>query len=266
MKLYNLESILEDKIGVPPPIIIDASRIDKPFYDESIGYEHFYDQTEPIYLELSKWSGSPYKFRDFHRWDAGSPDAYVIACSERFCRVLETLKLPPYRIYNSELRLSRRVYQYYVLHFIQDWEKEIDYSKSVFNVLAYLEDDRILKKLKIGEVKSYEHYNEINKQLVTKNHYLFPTKIHFPPHIYYDIWGLFGIKILSEHAKQVIENAQITGVAMPEICKIDFLSNIEIVMNNQTYYPEQQTKTLQYNFDLQPVDMVAEPEIGYDKK
>jgi len=257
---------MKDKIGIPTPVITDFSRIDMPFYNESIGYEHFYDKAEPIYLELSRWAGTPYKFRDYQYWDAGSPSAHVIPCSERFRTVLETLKLPPYRIYNSELRLSRRVYQYYILHFIQEWEKEIDYSKSAFNVVALLENDKILKRLKTGEVKSYEQFDEITKELGQKEQYLYPAKIHFPPHIYYDIWALKGFIVLSEHAKQVIENAQITGVAMPEIIKLNYLANIEIVMNNQTYYPEQQTKTLQYNFDLQPVDMVAEPEIGYDKK
>ncbi len=264
MNLYILKPIQSDKIGIPTTVVVDCERLaDAHYYSKSMNKHAFMDDATPIYLELVKWAENPHKLRDYHYWGAGSPEGYRIICSKKFRTILQLLNLPPHRFYEAEIKVEQKIHNYYVLYILQDWYKVINYSKSVFNVVELMENDRIVKRLNAGEVKSYQNYNEIIEMITEIDQYLNPAKLHFLPHIKYDVWGLHGQIILSEHAKQMIEAAQITGVSMPEMQTIDFLQNIEIVMNGQTYSPENQFKTTEYETNLQTANIVAESETKY---
>jgi len=267
MKYYTLDTILSDTLGVPASVGIDLKRInDYVYYRNNMTVDVFMDNTVPIYLELLKDSGTNLKLRDYHYWGSGAPNAYIIVCSEKFHYLLEKFILPPYRFYNCEISIKKKTHNYFVLHFLQNWAKVIDYSKSVFKVIPLSERQKVIKRCNPGEIKSFKNYTETIEKLVEADQYLYPAKLHFLPHINYDIWGLHGQIILSEHAKQTIENAGITGVAMPEIQELDFLRDIEIVMNNVSNVSESQIKTIKYEINSEIVSMVAEPEIKYHKR
>ncbi len=263
MKYYLLNTILKDAIGVPTPVCINQNKIeDHSYYDKMINNYTFLEDSKPICLELTKWAGTPHKLRDYQYWGIGSPNAYLIVCSEKFRDILQNLNLPPYRIYNCEISVKNKIHNYFVLHFIQDWAKEIDYPKSVFNVIDYFDDFKIVKQLTAGEIYSYDNYEERRTKLAEIEQDLFPAKLHFPPHINCDVWGLQGQIILSEHAKQVIEEAGITGVDMPDIKTVKYLQNIEIVMSQPT---QPLAKMVQYQTDFPVTSLVAEPEVKYGK-
>ncbi len=233
MNFNLLKSVREDKYGVPS-FVREHSKLHKVrYYENSFSGYSYMETKQPIQLELTAWEGEKLVLRDFLRWGVGSPNCYHIVCSEKFRKVLESLHLPPHRFYDAEIDVKHKKHNYFVLHFIQDWTKDIDYSKSVFNVVALLENERIVKRLNVGEVKSLENYNEINEMLAEIDQYLYPAKLHFLPLISYDIWGLQGQIIFSEQAKQAIEQVQITGISMPDIHETDIFKDIEIVMNTK---------------------------------
>ncbi len=267
MKFYTLDVILMDAIGVPTSVVIDLDKIDDhTFYEKNITNDKFLKGIAPIYLKLVQWTGTPHKLRDYHFWDAGSPNAYLIVCSQKLRAILETFNLPPHCFYNCEIRVKQKTYNYFILHFLQDWNKAIDYQKSVFDVIAYMDNNRLVKRLNAGEVKSFSNYEDISEMLLEVQQELRPAKLHFLPHINYDIWGLYSQIILSEKAKQAILDAKITGVEMPEMCETISLKNIEIVMNGQTYISKPQTKVIQYENKLDVLNLVAEQETLYNKK
>ncbi len=267
MRLYLLKIKQKDEIGFPTVVVTNLNKvIDPNYYYNNMNDNKFLESESPIYLELIKWKGNPHELRDYHFWGAGSPCAYRVVSSKKFKAVLQLLNLPPHRFYTAEISVKQKIHNYFVFHLLQDWNHVIDYTKSVFNVVALTENERVVKRLNAGEVKNFEKYNEIIEMITEHNQYLYPAKLHFLPHINYDIWGLHGQIILSERAKQAIEKAEITGIAMPEINETTCLQNIEIVMNNQTYYSVPQSKMVQYENKLEVLNLVAEQETPYNKK
>ena len=83
--------------------------------------------------------------------------------------------------------------------------------------------------------------------------WIFPKRIVFTPEKSFDIWGLQGQIILSENAKQKIEEAEITGVAMPEMD-----NGIEVVIDNEIV-----SSSKQYAVPDTEVSVVAEPDVDY---
>ncbi len=195
MRIYNLDVIIRDAIGVPPVANIHFDRIDEPtYYKNNIGYNKFLEDKKPIYLELIKWEGrgAPLKQRDYHYLGAGRPSAYLVVCSPKFRSVLETLNLPLHRFYDCELSVKNQILNYFVFHFIQDWTKDIDYSKSVFDVVAYMEDFKMVKRLNVGEVKNFENYEVIQEMLGEIQQTLKPARLYFQSDIKYVFGDYMG--------------------------------------------------------------------------
>ena len=199
------------------------------------------------------WKGPKLILRDFHRWEYGQPDGYHLIISPKFKSVLETLNLPPHRFYPAEIDVLGEVHHYFVLHFIHEYLQEMIYEHSQFCRAEVLETEPILQSYKTGEITTFDHYNSINTKLIDEMQWIFPKRIVFTPENNYDIWGLQGQIILSENAKQKIEEAEITGAAMPELD-----NGIEVFMSNEI--PESSGK---YAVPDNEVSVLAEPDIDY---
>ncbi len=230
MKMYELNRVLEDEKGVPPFLITNDLKVPTDYYKKHITLTKFDNSNESIYLELTKYRGGNLVLRDYHRWDLGQPNAYFIVCSAKFSFVLTELKLPKYKLYKAEIDVKGKKHKYYVLHFIQEYLHDIDYSQSQFAETHLLRSrGGIIRICKVGEIKNTKQYHSINKRLVDEMIYMYPKKIYFKPEKKYDIWGLRGQIIISEKAKKAIEKAGITGVYMPNIKDVKMFKDLEVV-------------------------------------
>ncbi len=229
MKLHKLKSILKDKNGTVPTLITNDLKVSTDYYQKYITSAKFDSTNDCIYLELTKYRGGNLILRDFFSWDLGQPNAYFIVCSAKFSFVLTELNLPKYKLYNAEIDVKGKKYKYYVLHFVQEYLHDIDYSRSQFAEVELMENERISRMCNLGEIKCAEHFHKKNKLLIENMIYLYPKKIYFKPEINYDIFGLQGQIILSEKAKNDIEKAGITGVYMPNIKDVEMFKDLEVV-------------------------------------
>ncbi len=221
MDYYRLKSILEDNVGVPPTVFSEIDYVNK------ITDESFYKINSLIDFKLTEWKGVPKILRDYLSWDIGSPDAYCLVISPKLKSVLETLTIPKHRYYEAKINLFGKSYKYYVLHFIHDYLDEIIYNKSKFVVIDNIFDNYIKV---LPDIKSYKDYQN-QTEIQAENLYLISSKkIHFKNHINYDIWGLDGQIIISQKAKQAIQETNISGVEMPNIKDTDMFSYLEVEM------------------------------------
>ena len=231
MNLLDLRTAIKDKKGTTPFVRQNEKRSIPGYYEKNISDYCYLTSTQPIYLELRSFDDEPWYLRDYMSWGIGSPNAYHIVCSVQFRKVLERLALPEHRFYDAEISIKNRSkHSYYVLHFLQDWTKELDYSQSVFQIVDLMERKKVVKVLAAGEISSVDKYNEINELLVSAYQYLYPLRMVFRKGIYYDVWGLHGHIVMSERAKQLIEQEQITGVAFPDIRETKPFENLDVIM------------------------------------
>ena len=233
MKIYRLASIQSDENGVPPLLETNYEKVPTDYYDDYITYTKFDNVNKWIYLELTKFEGGNLILRDFLRWGLGHPSAYFIVCSAKFSFTLQELNLPEYRLYKAEIDVLGKKHKYYVLHFIQEYLEDIDYEYSQFSEVALMENERVNRMCEFGEIKSETHFHERNKILIKDMIYLYPKKICFKPEINYDIYGLQGQIIITQHARTQIEKAGITGVEMPNIKDEEMFKDVEIIFSNQ---------------------------------
>ncbi len=229
LKYYSLKNIVSDNWGVTPFVHYNRNEIkDDNLYERSIKYKRFWKKYSKIKLTLDCVRGGNLVIRDYLNWQLGSPDAYKIVCSQKFKSVLENLNLPPHRFYPAEIDVLGEVHHYFVLHFIHEYLQLMVYEQSRFCRAELLETEPILQAYKTGEINDFDHYNSINTKLIDDMQWIFPKRIVFRPENHYDVWGLQGQIILSENTKQKIEEAEITGVAMPELD-----NGIEVIINTK---------------------------------
>ncbi len=227
---FYLKSISEDNLGIPTTVSVCTEKDIIGNYKNIITDNSFYSDSKPIMLKLDYWKGRSMELRDFHIWGIGSPDTYNILASPKFMKVLNKLKIPNYRYYHAKILHDNREYKYYVLHFQHDYLNDIDYSKSEFYVSEILETNPIIEKCLQGKIHSYKYFEDINTKLLNEMKWLYSKKIHFKDHINHDIWGLRGQIIISQKAKQAIQEAKISGVEMPNIKDTDMFSYLEVEM------------------------------------
>jgi len=231
MKISCLEYPLEDKLGTASHVSDDFLKDEFGQYQNFITQNSFMDLQKTVYLELWTFDTRKFILRDYIHWELGRPNAYNLVCSPRFRKLLETVKLPEHRFYNAEVRARKKVYKYYVLHLRNEWQNEIDYQHSCFNIVNFMEDEQIVKQLSEGEVKNVDNYTQMNKILVVNNQYLYPQKLTFRSDVYFDIWGLHGQIAVSQKAKELITNENITGIAFPPFNKLRGFDNLEVIMH-----------------------------------
>jgi len=223
---YNvLKYCYTDNNGVPPSVGYNYRKVEVDFYSENIRHDHFGD-VDTIHLMLDYEKGVSRKLRDFIFWSIGKPTSNIIICSLKFKLVLETLNLPRYKIYPAEIDVGKKVYQYYVLHYINNYLEDIDYKNSQFATSPYIKCKPISHIFNIGEITDYETYKKLEIESLTNNmECIFPLKIKFLSGKHYDIWNFNGHHIISESAMDKILAANITGVAMPPLAEteLDFL-------------------------------------------
>ncbi len=221
MQMYQLNKKLKDKKGSVPFLLTNYIEVPTDYYKDYISLTEFYDINETIYLYLTKFKGGNLILRDYLTWDLGRPNAYFIVCSAKFSFTLTDLNLPNYKFYKAEVDVKGKKHKYYVLHFIQDYLQDIDYSCSQFAEVELMENYRIKRICEIGEIKNVDEYHTKNKKLVENMLYMYPQKICFKPEINYDVWGLKGQIIISEKAKIKIETDGITGIDMPPLKDVE---------------------------------------------
>ena len=255
--IYCLETKLRDKLGVPCFVVENSEIFGVRFFQKKITKNKFFTKKTSVQLILKAWQGERFMLRDYVVWSIGSPNAYHIVCSPKFKSILENINLPPHRFYPAEIDVLGEVHHYFVLHFIHEYLQLMVYEQSRFCRAELLETEPILQAYKTGEINDFDHYNSINTKLIDDMQWIFPKRIAFRPENHYDVWGLQGQIILSENAKQKIEEAGITGVAMPEMD-----NGIEVITNTK-----KPAKTQPYTIlnDIE-VSVVAEPEVKYGEK
>ncbi len=229
MKLYLLNITNEDKLGTPSIVVTDTNRVKESLYQQSITKFIFNKDNDKIKIKLVDIGGTSMQLRDYQKWSAGKPKAYVIVCSPKFKSILEKQKLPPHKFYPAKIDVEGKTHNYFVLHYIQDYLQDIDYKKTQFIKAEILETEPIKKEFKIGEIKNYAEYQKLEQKAFKKDNWLYPTKLHFKDNIYYDIWGFQGTHIISQKAKEIFEKENITGIETKELSKTEF-SYLNIVM------------------------------------
>ena len=224
---YKLKINISE-IGTPATLITHHKMGDCDLYKKLILKELPFRFKETIQLEVVLSKGEILNMRDFHVWDLGQPSAFHIVCSPLFRSVLENLHLPPHRFYPAEVDVLGKTENYFVLHFVYDYLDEMDYRQSQFAQAELLENEPIIHLYERGEIESKDHYNQLNTQLIDSDQWIYARKIVLPKHKNYDIIGIRGSIVLSQNAKNEIEKAHITGVAMPSVTENKYTKGIEI--------------------------------------
>jgi len=226
--MFKLSTINKDSAGVPSLITTNINKVDELYYQKLVLNTKLNSSLEVVFLNLAILSGTSLKLRDYHHWSAGKPNALVLVCSPLFRSVLENLHLPPHRFYPAEVDVLGKTENYFVLHFVYDYLDEMDYRQSQFAQAELLENEPIIHLFERGEIESKDHYNQLNTQLIDSDQWIYARKIVLPKHKNYDILGIRGSIVLSQNAKNEIEKAHITGVAMPLLSENKYTKGIEI--------------------------------------
>ncbi len=225
IKYNTLTNCYIDSNGVPPSVSYNYRKVEVDRYSELFDGQR--NDSEIIYLMLDYQKGSSRKLRDYVYWSLGNTNPNTIICSPKFKAVLETLNLPKYTFYPAEIDVGKKVYQYYVLHYINNFLEDIDYANSQFATTPYIiEYKPITHVFNKDEITDYETYKKLEiESLTNKMEWIFPLKIKFLPDKHFDIWNFNGHHIISESAMDKILAANITGVAMPSLAdtELDFL-------------------------------------------
>jgi len=259
--VYNtLSNILEDNIGIPSTIVTNLNKVSPDFYQKTIKRKKIVSNNIVIYLQLFIEKGRDLVLRDFHYWNAGSPNSYRIVCSPHFRSVLEKLNLPPHRFYNAEIDVLGKPENYFVLHFIFEYLDVMNFYHSRFAQAELMKTDPIEKLFAKGEIENKDQYNALNTKLIDMDKWIFPRRIVFPTSQQFDIFALGGSIVLTENAKNEIEKAGITGVAMPSLNENEHWKGVEIEFAN---LPQRKTQAVEYQTHEVTVLMVEEPKVEY---
>jgi len=228
MSYFILNQNNKNENGIASPVRTNFRLINENFYQQKFENKPLSKIETKIYLLYDFWEGEAFVKQDTYLWSSGKPRALVLVCSPRFRSVLENLHLPPHRFYPAEVDVLGKTENYFVLHFVYDYLDEMDYRQSQFAQAELLENEPIIHLYERGEIESKDHYNQLNTQLIDSDQWIYARKIVLPKHKNYDIIGIRGSIVLSQNAKNEIEKAHITGVAMPSVTENKYTKGIEI--------------------------------------
>jgi len=251
--VFRYTADIEDK--ALSPVSVNSQKVQKNFYEKSIGKNHFSREFDTLFLKYDFWKGASFVWSDTLLWSLGRPRANVIICSPRFRSVLENLYLPPHRFYSAEIDVLGKTEHFFVLHFLFDYLDEMDYAQSQFALAQLLQNEPVLHLYKAGEIESKNQYNQLNTKLIDENKWIYARKVVFPQLKRFDIFSFRGYIILSEVAKNEIEKAQITGVDLPPITGDDYFKGIEIEFTSFVQPKSKPYKMVEVEVDF----IVAEP-------
>jgi len=258
---YKLIGIIKDKYGVPGVLVTNYLLV-HPYklYQNKISKTKFHNFNTPLYLEYKFHRGEKILLRDFEIWDSGSPNAHCIVCSPHFRSVLEKLNLPPHRFYNAEIDVLGKPENYFVLHFIFEYLDVMNFYQSRFAQAELMKTEPIEKLFAKGEIENKDQYNALNTKLIDMDKWIYPRRIVFPTSHQFDVFALGGSIVLSENAKNEIEKAGITGVAMPSLNENEHWKGVEIEFAN---LPHRKPQAFEYQTKEVSVLMVEEPKVEY---
>jgi len=259
-KYYELESALDDRDGLISFVSTNEEKIEVNFYKKAINRTKFYLQQMCVFLTIDIRVGVGLILRDFHVWNFGQPIAKYIICSPHFRSVLEKLNLPPHRFYNAEIDVLGKPENYFVLHFIFEYLDLMNFYHSRFAQAELIKTEPIEKLFAKGEIENKDQYNALNTKLIDMDKWVYPRRIVFPTSHQFDVFALGGSIVLSQNAKNEIEKAGITGVAMPSLNENEHWKGVEIEFAN---LPQRKPQTVEYQTHEATVLMVEEPKVEY---
>ena len=257
---YQLDYIISEQLGTPTTFVTNIHKVANSFYSKFIHKNKFKKFEDVIYLDVALFAGESLNLRDFHLWNAGRPQAYLIVCSPRFRSVLEKLNLPPHRFYNAEIDVLGKPENYFVLHFIFEYLDVMNFYYSRFAQAELMKTEPIEKLFAKGEIENKDQYNALNTKLIDMDKWVYPRRIVFPTSHQFDVFALGGSIVLSQNAKNEIEKAGITGVAMPSLNENEYWKGVEIEFAN---LPHRKPQAFEYQTKEVSVLMVEEPKVEY---
>jgi len=257
--MYQLEVKIQDNQGITGFLSTNTNKVDFDFYSKRIK-RNVLCQFDSIFLELKTVQGGNFILRDYISWSSGRPEGHRIVCSPHFRSVLEKLNLPPHRFYNAEIDVLGKPENYFVLHFIFEYLDVMNFYHSRFAQAELMKTDPIEKLFAKGEIENKDQYNALNTKLIDMDKWIFPRRIVFPTSQQFDIFALGGSIVLTENAKNEIEKAGITGVAMPSLNENEYWKGVEIEFAN---LPHRKPQAFEYQTKEVSVLMVEEPKVEY---